>query len=228
MYLDPLYLIFSIPALLIGLIASIVVNATFSKYSKMLNSRGVNGIDTVSKISEEKGYSIHFSLGSSALENHYNPLNSTIMLSEVVARTQSIASVAIAAHEVGHAAQHKSKSLGLTLRTFIAPAISITTNLGYFLLLSGIILSLTNLAWLGIILFSSSTIFSFLTLPVEFNASRRAIKFIKEFNLLDAVEIQGAKEVLTAAALTYVASTVQSLSILIYFFLRVRGLNRSR
>lgn len=228
MYLDPLYIIFSFPALIIGLIASYLISSTYRKYSTSLNSRGINGIETVYAISKAKGYRVKFMEGHSDLENHYNPFTSTVLLSSKVSRVPSIASVAIAAHEAGHLSQHTEGSLALSARSFIAPIVGVATNLGYFLLIIGIILSLTQLSWVGIILFSSATIFSFITLPVEFNASKRALKFIRELSLLDNVEIEKAKEVLNAAAFTYVAATIQSVTTLLYFFLRIRGYSKNR
>ncbi len=229
MFIDPLYIIFSLPALAIGLFASFLVNSTFRKYSGILNSKGMTGIDIVHTIAKSKGYPIQFEEGThNDLDNHYNPFTSTVALSSEVSRTPSIAAVAIAAHEMGHVSQHHEKSLGITLRSFIAPIVNISTNIGYFFLILGLILTIPGLAWLGIILFSSATVFSVLTLPVEFGASSKALKFIKEYSFLDSVELQGAKSVLMAAAFTYVASTIQSLSTLLYFVLRVRGTSRER
>lgn len=228
MYFDPLYIIFSFPALIIGLLSSYLVSSTYKKYSTSLNSRGINGIETVYAISKAKNYSAKFEEGGSDLENHYNPLTSTILLSSKVSRVPSIASVAIAAHETGHLSQHIEKSLALSIRSFIAPIVGITTNLGYFLLIFGVILSLSQLSWIGIALFSSATVFALLTIPVELDASKRALKFIRELSLLDNVEIEKAREVLNAAAFTYVAATIQSISTLLYFFLRIRGVSRNR
>ncbi|MBN1915985.1 zinc metallopeptidase [Candidatus Dojkabacteria bacterium] len=226
MNFDPLYIIFSFPALLVGLLSSHIVSSTYRKYSNSLNARGINGVDTVYTISKAKNYQVIFEEGNNDLNNHYNPITSTILLSSEVSRTPSIASVAIAAHETGHLSQHIEGTLAIRIRSFVAPIVGITTNTGYALLIIGIILSLGQISWLGITLFSSATVFSFLTLPVELDASKRALKFIREFSLLDGVEIEKAKEVLNAAAFTYVAATVQSLSTLLYFFLRVKGTSR--
>lgn len=228
MYFDPLYIIFSFPALIIGLVSSYMISSTYKKYSTSLNSRGINGIETVYAISKAKNYSAKFEEGRSDMENHYNPSTSTILLSSRVSRVPSISSVAIAAHETGHLSQHVEKSLALSIRAFIAPIVGIATNLGYFLLILGVILSLSQLSWIGIAFFSSATVFTLLTLPVELDASKRALKFIRELSLLDNVEIEKAKEVLNAAAFTYVAATIQSISTLLYFFLRIRGVSRNR
>ena len=225
-YFDPLYIIFALPALVIGLIASFLVKSRFNKYLNVFNGKNLNGIETANIIAQRRNLAIKFEEGTSDLQNHYNPLNSTIRLSQKVARTPSIASVAITAHELGHATQHKEGSLSLKVRSILTPIVGFSTNIGYFLLIFGIILNITGLAFLGIILFSTATVFTIITLPIEFEASNKAMEMIKEYQLLDSVEQKGARKVLTAAALTYVAATIQSIGTLLYFFLRVRGVKR--
>ncbi len=226
MYFDPLYILFSLPAFLVGLIATFAINSTYKKYSSTLNSRGLSGIDVISYLSKKHGYNIGFEEGLADLDNHYNPANSTILLSRTVARTPSISSVAIATHEFGHVMQHKEGSFSIKLRSILLPALGFTTNIGYILIIIGLIIGVSGLAWVGIILFSGATIFSFLTLPVELEASTKALRIIKQEHFLDPVELDDAKKVLTAAAFTYVAATLQSLSTLLYFVFRVRGRSR--
>jgi uncharacterized protein len=223
MYFDPLYILFSLPAFLIGLITTFAINATYKKYASILNSRNLTGLDVISKLSQKYGYNISFEEGLADLDNHYNPLNSTVLLSRNIARTPTISSVAIAAHEFGHVRQHKEGDFSIKLRTMLVPTLGLTTNLGYILIIIGLIVGISGLSWIGIFLFSGATIFSFLTLPVEFGASSKALAILKEEHYLDPVELEGAKKVLTAAAFTYVAATLQSLSTLLYFVFRVRG-----
>lgn len=222
-YWDPLYLIISLPIFLLGFAATIFLKIVYSSYSKKINSKGLNGLDTVTRIAEHYNYNIDVSQGFGNLSDHYNPLDRTVSLSPEVAKMPSIASVGIAAHEMGHVAQHNNNFLLTSIRTTIAPVVNIGSNLGYFLMIIGFMLGFLNLVWVGVFLFSGTTIFSLITLPVELDASRRAINFVRELKLVDETNISGVRLVLFAAALTYVAGTVQSLGTLLYFVLRARG-----
>jgi hypothetical protein len=222
---DPLYLIIMLPLLLIGIAASIFLRVTYSNYSKKINDRNLNGRDVATRIAERYGFNISLDVGYGNLTDNYNPLNRTVTLSQEVAKMPSIASVGIAAHEMGHVAQHHNSFLLTSIRTTIAPVVSIGSSIGYFLIILGLILSVADLAWIGVILFAGTTVFTFITLPVEFDASRRAIKMIKELELVSIENINGVRMVLFAAALTYVAALLQSLGNLLYFVLRIRGIN---
>lgn len=226
-YFDPLYILFTFPALILGMIASISIKSTYKKYSQIINGKNLTGIDVLSTVCNSENYKIAFIEGHEGLDNSFNPVNSTVKLSRDVARTPSIASVAITAHEIGHVSQHQENVLSIKLRSIIVPVVGFGTNIGYILIVIGIIIGLTQLSWLGIILFSSATLFSFLTLPIEIDASNRAISFIKKYRLLDDTEMVGARRVLNSAAFTYVAATLQSITTLFYFIFQIRNNKRN-
>lgn len=226
MFIDPLYIIFALPALVIGIIAQILLKIWTNQYFKQTPISNFNGAQTVEKISNNHGFDISLALTNHSLGDNYNPSNRVLTLSKDIAEKSSITSIGIAAHELGHVQQHMSGSTLIRLRTAVVPALNIGTNIGYFLLIGGIILGLSNLAWVGIILFSGATFFSLITLPIELDASRRALKLINQAQILLPQEIPGVKKVLSAAALTYVAATIQSIGTLLYFILRVQGIGR--
>lgn len=227
-YIDPLYIVIALPAFFLGICSQLFVRYMFRKYSQVINSKGITGVDVVEKLAEKYGIRLRFDMKHGKSDGSYNPINKTIALSEDVARTPSIAAVGIAAHEMGHAIQHKKASLLFSFRTAFAAILNITSTLGYFLLMMGFIFQIIGIIWIGILLFSGAAVFSIVTLPIEFDASRRAMKCIREQNLLDSIEADKAQKVLTAAALTYVAATVQSLSVLLYFILRAFGISSRR
>jgi uncharacterized protein len=222
MYFDPLYILFSIPALLVSLFATLLLKVWTSKYMDTPNSHNTTGLDTLRKIAVDYDLELSISQADGYLNDHFDPRTNVIALSQEVANRPTIASVAITAHELGHALQSKQKSPLILIRSFIVPTVSIGTNVGYILIVLGFIISLTNLVWVGIAMFSLSTFFSLLTLPIEIDASTKAIKMIKKEDLLDREELSGAKKVLLAASLTYVAATISSLSNLAYFIFRAK------
>ncbi|KKQ36262.1 MAG: hypothetical protein US52_C0003G0003 [candidate division WS6 bacterium GW2011_GWA2_37_6] len=224
-YFDPQYLFFMLPALLVSLLASILLRIWTNEYLSRPNSTNLNGYDVMQKITTSSNLRIGFSISPGDLTDHYDPSKKLLVLSNSVAQRPTIGSVAIAAHELGHAKQHQDKSILLGLRGVIVPVVNIGTNLGYVLIIIGLVLSFSELAWLGVVFFSFSTLFSFLTLPIEIDASAKAIKMIRKNSLLSNSEIGGAKKVLIAASLTYIAGTISSLANLAYFVFRVRGIN---
>jgi Zn-dependent membrane protease YugP len=226
MFIDPLYLIFALPALIVGIVAQILLKIWTGRYFKQTPVSNLNGAQTVEKISNNHNFDISLALTNQSLGDNYNPTNRVLTLSKDIAEKSSITSVGIAAHELGHVQQHMTGSALIRLRTALVPTLNIGTNIGYMMLIGGIILGLSNLAWLGIILFSGATFFSLITLPIEIDASRRALKLINQEQILLPQEIPGVKKVLSAAALTYVAATIQSIGTLLYFILRVQGIGR--
>lgn len=226
MYFDPLYLIISFPILLLGIFASIFLRIIYGINSRKVNNMNVNGIETVSRIAQHYNYSVELGQTFDNLGDNYNPLSRLVTLSNDVAHRPTIASVGIAAHEMGHVAQHNSSFFLITIRTSIAPVVNIGSNLGYVLFFIGLMFSIANLAWLGILLFSLTTVFALITLPIEIDASRRAIKMIKELHLVDDANIGSVRMVLFAAAFTYVAALVQSSGNLLYFILRAQGIGK--
>lgn len=200
-----------VPAIL-SLFAQLLVKSTFAKYSKVQNSRCINGAQAAKllmQINDIRDVSIQ-SIGGS-LTDHYDPTKKALRLSEPVYGSTSIAAVGVAAHETGHAIQHKVGYGPLVLRSTLVPIANIGSSVGPYLVIAGIISSLSMLTNIGIILFAGAVAFYLVTLPVEFNASRRALQNLEMNNVLAREELQGARKVLTAAALTYVASALTAL-----------------
>ena len=226
-YFDYWYLVLVMPALLISVWAQIKVKSTFNKYSRMAVSCGMTGAAASRLIQQANG--IHTGLESVAgrLSDHFDPRSNTIRLSSAVYGQASVAAVGVAAHETGHALQYAHGYAPVKLRTAMVPVTNFASGLSPVLILLGILLSMDSFAYLGIALFSIATLFQLVTLPVEFNASRRAVVALERSGQFTRDEIQGVKKVLTAAALTYVAALFVSLMTLLRYILLVGG-NRGR
>lgn len=225
-YVDPLYILLAFPALFIAIIASILVRYYYSKYSKVPNSANLSGVDIVERIARRKGLNIRLNISMTDLSDHYNPFRGELTLSERVARMPSIASVGITAHEMGHVLQHKKGAILFGLRNLMVPLVNLGSSIGYILFVLGLSLQIAGVVLLGIALFSLSTLFTIITLPIEIDASIKALKMIRKLEILTYGEIEGVKKVLLAAALTYVAAVMQSLSSLLYYILRAFGVRR--
>ncbi len=209
---DWTYLVFIVPALLISLWAQFKVSSSFSKYSKVRNMRGLTGAQTSEYILRSYGVTgVRIEHISGELTDHYDPTSNVIRLSDAVYNATTVSAIGVAAHETGHALQYAQGYAPIKLRAAVIPASRIGSLASWPLLLIGIIFSMRPLIWLGIAFFALATLFQVLTLPVEFNASSRALKAIDQWNILSAEEYQGARKVLTAAALTYVAALLTSL-----------------
>ncbi len=225
MYFDDYYLLLVVPTLILSLWAQIVVQSTFAKYSKIPNSRKITGHDTaVLLLKANQIDDVRIEEVSGSLTDHYDPSAKILRLSGTVFNNNSIAAVGIAAHETGHAIQHARSWGPLVLRTGLVPIANLGSSLGPWLAVAGIFFSLPILINIGIILFGAAVLFYLVTLPVEFNASSRAIAILRENNVLDESEIAGVKKALTAAAMTYVASALTALM----SFLRLILLSRRR
>lgn len=222
------YLLFTIPALIFSLIAQAYVKSAYKKWGNVRNYLNISGAEAAQRLAGTLGLRDMSIQGTSGtLSDHYDPRNNVLKLSPAVANNPTVASLAIAAHEMGHAQQDKDRYLPLQLRSAIVPVVSIGSNLGWIILLAGLMLQLSGLAWVGLILFSAGAIFSLVTLPVELNASKRAIAMLKDNGLVvRADEEQGVRAVLRAAALTYVAALASSLLQLLYFGTRVNRMRR--
>jgi Zn-dependent membrane protease YugP len=209
--IDTYYIILVLPAIILSLIAQRLVKSTFSKYSKM--NCNLTGAEAAKRVLEANGvYDVQIEQVSGNLTDHYDPKTNVIRLSDSVYNTRSVAAVGVACHEAGHAVQYANSYLPIKLRSLIFPLANIGSQLSIPLIVLGIVFSFPILIDIGIIVFAAAVVFHLVTLPVEFNASRRAITAIKDYNvLLDDSEIAGARKVLTAAALTYVASFLLSL-----------------
>lgn len=227
MYWDQTIIIL-IPALIFSLIAQLMVKGTFSKYSGVRNSRGYTGADAARAILDRNGLSyIRIEHINGELTDHYEPGANVIRLSDSVYNNDSVAAVGVAAHEAGHAVQYAEGYGPIKVRSAIIPITQFGSNLSTPLVILGIIFSSNVLITAGILLFCTVVLFQAITLPVEFNASGRALKVLREEHFLDDDEMKGAKSVLTAAALTYVAAMFSALASLARLLL-IRNRNNSR
>lgn len=227
MYWDQTIIIL-IPALIFSLIAQLMVKGAFSKYSGVRNSRGYTGADAARAILDRNGLSyIRIEHINGELTDHYDPSANVIRLSDSVYNNDSVAAVGVAAHEAGHAVQYAEGYGPIKVRSAIIPITQFGSNLSTPLVILGIIFSSNVLITAGILLFCTVVLFQAITLPVEFNASGRALKVLGEEHFLDDDEMKGAKSVLTAAALTYVAAMFSALASLARLLL-IRNRNNSR
>ena len=227
MYWDQTVIIL-IPALIFSLIAQLMVKGAFSKYSGVRNSRGYTGADAARAILDRNGLSyIRIEHINGELTDHYDPGANVIRLSDSVYNNDSVAAVGVAAHEAGHAVQYSEGYGPIKVRSAIIPITQFGSNLSTPLVILGIIFSSNVLITAGILLFCTVVLFQAITLPVEFNASGRALKVLREEHFLDDDEMKGAKSVLTAAALTYVAAMFSALASLARLLL-IRNRNNSR
>ena len=211
-YYDYYYLILIVPALLIATWAQFKVNSTFNKYSKMRASRGYTAAQIARNMLDENGlYNVSVERVSGNLTDHYDPKANVIRLSHSVYNSTSVAAIGVAAHETGHAIQYAKGYAPIKLRSAVIPLTQIGSTLSMPLILLGFVFSMRPLVIGGIILFSSVAFFQLITLPVEFNASRRALEALENREYLYDEELVGARKTLSAAAMTYVAALLVSL-----------------
>lgn len=219
-------LILLIVPVIITAYAQFSVSSTFKKYSRLQNSRGLTGAQTaklIMQINDIRDVQIE-SVGGS-LTDHYDPTHKKLRLSQSVYGEQSVAALGVAAHEMGHAIQHKIGYGPLVLRSTLVPMANIGSRIGPYLVMIGLFVSsLSFLTRIGVILFSCAVLFYLVTLPVEFDASRRALKNLEENNILSSKELQGAGKVLRAAAMTYVASALTA----VFFLIRLIMMSNRR
>ncbi len=221
---DYYYLVLVIPALIIAGIAQINVKKTYNTMAKVANKKRVTGADAAARVLSHYGINnVRIELGHGKLSDHYDPRSNVIRLSPEVYSGTSIAAVGIACHEAGHAAQHAENYVPIKVRNAILPVANIGSTFGFYLAIFGYFLGYGLLIDIGIILFASVTVFQLVTLPIEFNASRRAITVIGDTGMLYDDEIPQARKVLSAAAMTYVASLLVSIMSLLRLILRTRN-----
>lgn len=212
-FFDQYYIMFVIPALIIVTLAQMNVSSAFNKYSKLNNSRGFTGYDIARRILDQNGlYSVRIERVAGSLTDHFDPSASVVRLSDAVYNSRSVAAIGVAAHEVGHAIQHNVGYAPIKIRTAIVPITQLGSTLAWPLAIAGIVLSVEPLITIGIWLFVAVVVFQLVTLPVEFNASARALKTIREDMILEGAEYDGAKRMLQAAALTYVAALLMAIA----------------
>lgn len=215
-----------IPAFIFALIAQFKVKSTFNKYSKTSNRQGLTGADVAKQLLNISGITdVRVETIRGSLTDHYDPRNKVLRLSESVYGSTSIAAIGVAAHETGHAVQHNVGYSPLSIRNSILPVVSLGSNMAMPLIIIGLLLSSGDgslgmtLLNIGVIMFSLVVAFQLITLPVEFNASKRAIEMIERNNFLNDEEVYGAKKMLSAAALTYVAAAAVAIAQLLRFIL---------
>jgi Zn-dependent membrane protease YugP len=239
-WFDPLYFVFALPGLALAMYAQWRVRSAYGKYSQVRNSRNMTGEEVANYLLRQNGLSgsVNIAGTKGSLSDHYDPRDRTLYLSYDVAKKPSIAAMGIVAHEVGHAVQHSKSYAPLEFRMTIVPAVNVGSQLGFAVFFLGFILAAwigiapalaTTLIWVGIFLISGTAIFSVVTLPVEINASQRALAMLRTSGLVQANELNDAKSVLNAAALTYIAAAAGSILTLLYYILlagRVTGRRR--
>ena len=227
-YTDPLYLILLLPVVALSIYAQTKVNSSYQYYGKVRNRRGLTGAQAAEAVLHSHGvYNVAIERTYGHLTDHYDPRTNVIRLSDDVYRSASIAAVGIAAHEAGHAVQYAVGYAPIKIRMAILPATQFGSKFGVLALVLGIALYWEPLFLLGLVLFSFTSLFQLITLPVEFNASRRAVETIEGQHLLAEDETAGAKKVLSAAALTYVAALLMSVLQLLRYVMAFSGRRRN-
>jgi Zn-dependent membrane protease YugP len=227
MFFDYYYLVLVVPTLILSMIAQIMVQSAFSKYSKIKCSRNITGREAAALLMKENSITdVAIEPVGGYLSDHYDPGAKVLRLSEPVFDRPSIAAVGVAAHETGHAIQHARGYGPLVLRSTLVPVANIGSSVGPWLAMAGIFFSIPALLNIGIVLFGGAVLFYLITLPVEFNASSRALAILKNNNVLTPEELKGVRKVLTAAAMTYVASALTALMSLLRLILLSRRRRR--
>ena len=241
MFIDPLYLVLMVVTLLISGGAQLYLRSAFGRWSREANSNGLSGAQVGEAIIQRTSLAnqpfkpllggqevaakrannaagLTFEMVGGQLSDHYDPSSHTVRMSEEVARGRSVMAMAVVAHELGHAEQHEQNSLLIQMRNLLLPALQFSPMLSYGMIFGGFLLNITGLIWLGIGLFSLMVIFSVLTLPVEIDASKRGLRLLREAGLLQTeTDASGSRQMLTAAAMTYIAAAVTSVLTLLYY-----------
>jgi Zn-dependent membrane protease YugP len=229
LFLDPTYMLFMIPAFILMMIAQGYVSSAYRKWSQVMARSRLTGAQAAERLISAGGLNVNVDGISGKLTDNYDPRQKVLHLSEGVYNSPSVAALAIAAHELGHAMQDRDSYFPLRLRAAIVPAVNIGSYLGWILIIIGLFLRLTNLAWLGVLVFSGGAIFALATLPVELNASARAKQLLTNTGMIVGEdERRGVNNVLNAAALTYVAGLVTAVMQLLYFVSMVGGMGGRR
>lgn len=227
MFFDYWYLVLVVPTLILGLVAQSMVSSTFKKYSRVSSQSGYTAADVARMILDMNGlHHVRVARVAGNLTDHFDPRTNVVNLSDSVYGSRSVAAIGVAAHEVGHAVQHAENYGPIQLRMAIIPITNFGSRISPILILLGLLLSIQPLAVAGVLLFSLVAIFQLVTLPVEFNASHRALKTLSNNGILVGNEISGARKVLSAAAMTYVAALITSLANLLRLILIVNNNNR--
>jgi Zn-dependent membrane protease YugP len=225
-----LYIIITLPALILGLWAQTKIKSSFARYSRVRTTTGLTGAEVARRMLDQNGLSaVKIEQVRGNLSDHYDPSKNILRLSQGVYASPSVAAAGVAAHECGHAIQDKEKYGPLRIRSIMVPSVQIGSWLGPIVFAIGLLLNTQtgyDMAVFGLILFSATALFSLVTLPVEFNATKRAKAWLADSGIIYASEMEGVHKVLDAAALTYVAAATQSISTILYYGLILLGRNR--
>lgn len=226
---NPMYFVFALPALILGLWAQFKVKSTFSKYSQVRSSVGMRGSEIARRMLDSSGlYNVKVEMTNGFLSDHYDPRSHVLRLSPDVYQSNSIAAAGVAAHEAGHALQQQDNYVPMQIRSAIVPTVQLGSWLGPIVFIVGYLLNSPQMAWIGVILFAATAVFAVVTLPVEFNASNRAKAWLTDSGVIYQGEMKGVNSVLDAAALTYVAAAAQAISTLLYYVFLLSGSSRRR
>lgn len=228
MYFDPMYLLFAAPGMLLSLWASLRVKSTFAHYSQVASRSGLTGAEAARELLRRQNITdVRIEPVEGFLSDHYDPGAKTLRLSSDVYHGRSLSALGVAAHEAGHAIQHAHDYGPLAFRSMVVRPAMLGSNLGTMVLMLGIAMHVSGMVWAGIALFSAFVVFTLVTLPVEFNASSRAVAALVDTHIISAGEAADAKKVLDAAALTYVAAAIGAVLQLLYLLWRSGLLGRS-
>jgi hypothetical protein len=221
---NPTYWLFAAPALILALIAQWWVRHSYQKYLEVRNGAGVSGLEAAQMLMRRLGLRLNIERSQGTLSDHYDPRSKVLRLSQGVASRPSIASLAIVAHELGHAEQDAQAYTPMRIRSGLVPVVRFTSWLGPILFMAGWWLSLRPIAWLGVLAFGGAALFALATLPVEINASQRGLRMLEQSGMLTSqAEKRKARRVLMAAAMTYVAALAQAVSTLLYYVFLLGG-----
>ena len=224
-FFDPMYFLFILPAALLALYAQWRVKSSYSKWDQVRNSRNMTGADVARTLLPRDGLqNVRVEEVPGQLTDHYDPSSDVLRLSPQVARQPSIAAMSIAAHEIGHAEQDREGYVWMKVRAGIVPFVNIGSTLGYLVFLGGFLMQIPVIAWIGILMVAAGAIFALVTLPVELNASSRGLRMLTENGLITSdAERSAARDMLTSAALTYIAGAAQAISVVLYYVFILMG-----
>ncbi|MDZ4769718.1 MAG: zinc metallopeptidase [Chloroflexota bacterium] len=228
MFFDSQYLLWvALPTLILSLLAQTFVSSAYNRWSKARNSAGLTGVEVAERIFARTDVQrLPLEGAPGQLSDHYDPAKGVVRLSQGIATVPSVAAMAVVAHELGHVQQYQERSLLITARQFLVPGVRIAPQIGYMMIFAGLILNFSGLLWVGIALFGVMVVFMLLTLPVEFDASRRGLALLEQAGLMGTGEDRGgARQVLTAAALTYIAAAITAILQLLYYVSLARRRN---
>lgn len=227
MFFDPMYFVFALPPLLFGLWAQWKVKSAFGKFSTVANSTGYTGAEIARRLLDSQGlYHVTIESVPGELTDHFDPQGKVVRLSDSTMYRNSVAAIGVVAHEVGHAIQDAENYVPMRTRAAILPVANIGSMLGPYIFMLGIFINMFGLALLGLLLFGAAALFQAVTLPVEFNASNRAMRLLVDNGLVTTYDAGMARQVLDAAALTYVAALLQSISQVLYYAMILSGTRR--